>query len=236
MNNEDTIPENISDTLVYNNELAESLSHALDGGQHGFNAIPGLIKLVIEKECWRSRYVYQLRRTVTCESFKEFITKKPLEGLGADADILLRLCAKDKEVYDMLDMALQGKPGAPKGNKNAAKTIFDNVQDSINAPTGNTEAAALRRLRKESKSDKTVEKLYKKVLAGELSANAAMVKAGFRPKTVTIPVDVEKAAAALIRHFRDDTVLLIEAIQNLLAIKMISEDVVVATNKNNGQR
>lgn len=42
--------------------------------------------------------------------------------------------------------------------------------------------------------------LYEKVLAGELSANAAMIEAGFRRKTITVPTDVEGLARALHKH------------------------------------
>ena len=43
--------------------------------------------------------------------------------------------------------------------------------------------------------------LAERVVVGEMSANAAMVKAGFRKKTFTVPEDVDAAADVLIRRF-----------------------------------
>lgn len=121
-------------------------------------------------------------------------------------------CGDDDKARDALDEAIKKEGGAPIGNKNAAngRTTVDNIHScSESRPTGTSQAAALRRLRK------SAPKLHEKVIAGEMSANAAMVKAGFRPKTITIPVDVEKAARVLVKNFQEDTDKLIEAIQRL---------------------
>ena len=59
----------------------------------------------------------------------------------------------DPAAMNMLDMAMARGAGAPTGNKNAAKndeeekTILDNIQDCLKAPTGTSAAAGLRRLR-----------------------------------------------------------------------------------------
>lgn len=60
-----------------------------------------------------------------------------------------------------------------------AKHFVDNINE-VERPTGTSQAAALRRLRKDKP------KLHAKVIAGELSANAAMIQAGFRVKTITV--------------------------------------------------
>lgn len=88
--------------------------------------------------------------------------------------------------------------GSPKSNNSSAAR-----------PTGNSESAALRRLRKDRLD------LHAQVIAGEMSAHAAMVKAGFRPKTVTVPIDIEKAARVLVKSFQEGTDNLIKAIQKL---------------------
>lgn len=43
--------------------------------------------------------------------------------------------------------------------------------------------------------------LHARVLAGEITAHAAMVEAGFRRRTITVPVDIDKVALAITRHF-----------------------------------
>jgi hypothetical protein len=73
------------------------------------------------------------------------------------------------------------------------------LQDtSVDDGRGGSATYAIRKLRR-SRPD-----LHAKVLAGELSPHAAMVQAGFRPKVITVPLDVEKAAAALARAFTED--------------------------------
>lgn len=55
--------------------------------------------------------------------------------------------------------------------------------------------------------------LAERVIKGELSANAAAIQAGFRIKTLSVPLDPERAAQALKRHFtRDELQRLVEAL------------------------
>jgi hypothetical protein len=82
----------------------------------------------------------------------------------------------------------------------------DNIH--VYRPDGTARTTALRRLRKDRPD------LHARVLAGELSANAAAVEAGFRRPTATVPVDsVEHAVGALARRFtRDELRAAIEAL------------------------
>ena len=69
----------------------------------------------------------------------------------------------------------------------------DNIQDS--APTGTSRLRALRRLRAERQD------LYERVLAGELSPHAAMLQAGLRRPTWTVPAEPAGLVEALRRHY-----------------------------------
>ena len=95
------------------------------------------------------------------------------EGLGTDIDTIKRLCEKDKEALDLIDRATQNPNGRPahagtvynvqgSGNHSVGSKI-DNVQL---APTGNTTAASIRRLRKDRPD------LHQSVIAGDLSPHA----------------------------------------------------------------
>jgi hypothetical protein len=197
--------------LIYNYEVTNSLSHAITSGEHGLGNVPGLLKKIIKENRWQERHIRQTKRTVKFERFVEFVAAKPLEGLGSDVKTLRRLCADDPEALDELEKVIQVGPGKHQGNQYSNVGIDNNIHNSNvrESPAGTSQAAALRRLRK------SAPKLHEKVIAGDMSANAAMVKAGFRPKTITIPVDVEKAARALVKNFQEDTDKLIEAIQRL---------------------
>lgn len=200
----------IEPILKYNNQIAEATAHALNSGAHGLKALPGLLRIMLDpkKECWKARYVQRLRDVLRCDSFKDFIADSPPKGLGTDPDTLKRLCPgpENADVRDMIDRAVQGKQG---GDRKSDNIKLYNIQVDP-APSGTSEAAALRRLRK------SAPKLHEKVIAGEMSANAAMVKAGFRPKTITVPVDVNKAAKVLARNFQGDVLKLIDALKELI--------------------
>jgi hypothetical protein len=85
--------------------------------------------------------------------------------------------------------------GAPKGNQNASKVKPENKGDNITIERGTRAAYTLARL------DRDAPELAAKVRAGDLSANAAAIEAGFRIKTFTVPLDADRAAAALKRYF-----------------------------------
>ncbi len=82
----------------------------------------------------------------------------------------------------LIDQVDQRREGAPVGNHNASKSTVDNVNSCIEPrPTGTSTDYALRRLRKDRPD------LHQRVLNKELSPNAAMIEAGFRVKTFTLP-------------------------------------------------
>ncbi len=59
--------------------------------------------------------------------FADFITAKPLRGLGTDEKMLKRICSDDKEAVDAINIATQEKGGGTLGNQNASKTTDNNV-------------------------------------------------------------------------------------------------------------
>src|SRR5262245_38348425 len=157
-------PEEVDPKLKYNNQIAEATAHALNDGDHGLKALPGLIKITIEKKTWERRYVPHLDETVECASFKEYITKKPWEGLGADPDVIRRLCRGDEELETALELALQGKQGPPMGNQNAAKSKTKPVNNKV--CFDNDRPYALRRLSKDRPD------LHARVIEKKLSPHA----------------------------------------------------------------
>jgi hypothetical protein len=122
------------------------------------------------------------------------------EGLETSMDMLKRICGGDTEACSEIEKVTERPAGRPPKN-------HDNVQDF---PTGNSEQAALRRLRRQRPD------LLKRVIAGELSAHGAMIVAGFRKRSLTIPSEPGKAARALRNHFRGpDLAALIEELQRV---------------------
>lgn len=180
-------------TAKGNAVLVEALGSSLRRTGNGLEAVPGLVKEVLREEAWRE-FVTPRGELVKHERFVDFVTTPPTKGLGASVDLIKRLVEPDPEAADLLDQALQNREGNPGTNNNVISSGETN-------PQGNTRARALRRLRKDKPE------LHADVLAGRLSAHAAMVQAGFRPKTVSVPVSQpDSIAAALRRHLSPDDI------------------------------
>ena len=177
-------------TPVGNNVLVEALGSSLRAGGSALSDVPALLKRVLAEESWRE-FVTRRGEHVTHDRFADFVTTPPLKGLGSDIGLVRRIVGSDTETLDLLDQALQNPHGGDHSKTNNISL----------APAGTSTAFALRRLRKDAPE------LHSEVLAGNLSAHGAMVKAGFRPKTVTVPVTKPEAVAkSLLKYMSADDI------------------------------
>ncbi len=200
------------DDLVYYDSVVDALRSALREGQAGLGDVPGLLKQVLRDGMWRKRVVVKMGSVQTFERFEDFVRTPPLEGLGASLPLVKRLAGDDRELLDLLDKATVGEQGAHEGNQYTERNGNpDNVMVSTPPEQGNAEQYALRRLRKQRPE------LHQRVLAGELSPHRAMVEAGFRAPTLTVPLDPARAARILAKHF--DVMQLIDALARLATPK-----------------
>lgn len=154
--------------------LTLSLQESLAEGKHGLDAVPKLIKRIIRDELWRSFYCKPVLAQIEFATFEKYVVDDLPTGLGTTVQMLKNICRDDDEALSLIDKATQRKAGDWNTHPEP-DVIVDNVNNNIR-PTGNTKDAALRRLRKD-RAD-----LHEKVIAGEISAHAAMIDAGFRKK------------------------------------------------------
>jgi len=177
---------------VFADHQVTSLRSAMHHGGTSLGSVPALLKVILREELWRRRIVKQTQKPVEFDSFAEFVTAKAPEGLGTTVKALLQFCQTggDLEAVDEIDKATAGKRGVSRSN-------VSNRNISLPRPVGTMAASAIRVLRRKRPD------LHERVLAGELSPNAAMLEAGLRSKSHTIPHDVERAAAAIKRHFSE---------------------------------
>lgn len=166
--------------------VVSALYSAISNGGHSLGSVPGLLKRTLREELWRE-FVTPRGEHVQYDRFVDFVTTPPSKGLGATVDLIRKLVAGDPEAVDLLDQALQNEPGRPS-------ETLDNIKGF---PSGTSQEAALRRLRKDAPE------LHAEVLAGNLSAHAAMVKAGYRPKSVTVRTDRPESIASTLRKHLD---------------------------------
>ena len=183
------------DTLIVKGQIAAGLSHALRDGGFGLREVPESVKRVIQEGAWKERKAERIpgNPIIRFNSFEEFITTAPLEGMGADMVTLRRLCRDDPEALDALDRVTQN----PNGTNQHSEGLY-NIQTL--PPTGTTSSAALRRLRKDRVD------LHARVLAKELSPHAAMVEAGFRERKISVSLDPKKLSDALKRHLEKEQI------------------------------
>lgn len=193
--------------------------------------LPALVIEVIRDGRWKRRMVDG--QIVEFSTFEQFCNADPTPGLGITWNTLQNLCRDDVEARNAIAREVQREPGRPTVGdapmsgaqrmqrvRQGALVVTDassvsrdetlyNVQGFVTSeasevhvepPTGNTVERALLRLG-EQRPD-----LHAQVLAGAKSAHAACVEAGFRRRTITVPVDVERAVATLRRHFSADEI------------------------------
>lgn len=152
-----------------NNVWVEQLGSSLHRGGEALDNVPQLLKELLESGAWQC-FQPRMGPEVHHDRFVDFLTAAPLDGLGTSVDLVRRIVSGDTEALDLLDQALQNQHGGDHSKSN--NVTF--------APAGNAQEKALRKLRKDAPE------LHAEVLADRLSAHAAMVQAGFRPKTFTI--------------------------------------------------
>jgi len=187
-----------------------NLQSALSDGQHGLNAVPGHIKQIIQEDMWQDRIVQVTGERAEYDTFTAFVNDSPPKGLGADVDMLKRMCDNDPEALRLLREVVTDSPGGDQ-RSDEAQTKNDNIINE--SGQGTSKDYTLDRLAREDAE------LYEKVVADEMSANAAAIEAGFRTKTVSVPVhkgdepQVERAAKTLAKHFGDCVEDLINQLQ-----------------------
>ncbi len=165
-------------------------------GERNLTSIPMLVKTIIREDMWREFYVDRTKELVTHTRFADFVAAQPMKGLGADIKLLKRTCSGDEEALKLLDLIDEAEKEAPAefhGNRYTSSAV--SIVHSTNRPAGNTRQRALRMLRT-GRPD-----LHAQVLAKKLSPNAAMIEAGYRVKSMTIPADPTRAAQYLKRRF-----------------------------------
>jgi hypothetical protein len=175
-----------------------NLQVALNEGEHGLSAVPGHIKKIIKEDMWQDRIVQATGERAQFDQFSDFMNAPPPKGLGADADMLKRMCEDDEEALRLLREETTGEHGGDRGNQHTGGNV-NNINDGRSA--GSSKDYTLDRLAREDAE------LYERVVEGEMSANQAAIEAGFRDKKASIPVhkggtpQIERAAKSLAGHF-----------------------------------
>lgn len=170
------------EALIYKRTTATDNTHSVirEGGE-SLRMLPHCLLRAFECEAWRERRTPN-GATVENRDFMEWVTAPYPRGLGATPEIVEAILTSSREVAEaqqarlLWDRAVRGGHG---GDRRSAASKFDNVQ--LDAPTGNTAAAGLRRLDKEAGAGNGIAaQALEAVKAGTKSVHRAMVECGFR--------------------------------------------------------
>lgn len=186
----------VINTMIQNDHIISHLRSAIGDGKNGLIHVPPFIIQVINENRWQKRTLEITGDPAEFTYFEDFVTTPPIKGLGCTVDMLKRICKGNTTARKAITKALtQGKRQGARTDlpKKEQANFVDNVHEVESRPTGNSEDAALRRLDKERPD------LLRKVVAKEMTTNAAMIEAGFRDPTITINVKSADSAARSIR-------------------------------------
>ena len=190
-------------------ELHSRIFNAARDTVHGFDVLPIFMRSMIECDGWR-RFARPVDGKVfTHEKIESWVLGESWAG-GLDLPSW-------EALYAMLDHAKDAKEGkavrellvSRGAPANGLAADVRKARDGPGRPTdsnmgnshisgGKDTASTIARLKRDRPD------LAGQVIAGELSANAAAIQAGFRVRTITIPVDAPRAAKAILRHFDQD--------------------------------
>jgi hypothetical protein len=168
-------------------------------GIGSINVIPVQIIRIIKDGLWKQYFMENIEEMVENKSFVEFIEKAHPRGMNSNIKQLRGLLQQSTdrmadEALKLFEDAVTQKPLPVKGKETGRGKDRNDSIISI-AVQGTDKDYTIRRLKRDRPD------LAEKVINGELSANAAAIEAGFRTKTVTMPLEPKRAAETLKRHF-----------------------------------
>lgn len=171
-------------------QLCKSTIESLYEATGGLRQFPSLLKKVIATRAWERRTVHG--KVVELSSLRELITAKPVSGWGEDPSKVEAVIRDDPEALAAFREAMK--------HQGERTDIDNNVIEVERSPVGNSRAYSISRVQRECDQDTVAA-----VMAGEMSPNAALVKAGVREnRQVYVPRDPAVAVQKLRSQFGDD--------------------------------
>jgi hypothetical protein len=172
-------------------KVLRDAQECLSRGGGALEALPTVIRRILEDGVWRS---LPDKNGECFPDFPSFVEYPLWWGLETKYSRLVEFCKGDRECHALLleAMPAAGKRGRPA--KDAAEKP-DNVR---NSEYGNSASHTLRRLKRDHPD------LAERVIAGDISAHAAAIRAGFRKPSITLQPNNATRAAERIREVLGD--------------------------------
>ena len=155
-------------------QLCQSTIESFYSATGGLRQFPGLLKKIIRNRAWERRM--SRGKVIELASLRELITEKPLRGWGEDIKKVEAVIRDDPEALVMFREAMKTERGGDHTSEEG-KANHNNVMVCSDAIQGNSRAYSIDRVQRSCDEETVAE-----VMAGRMSANAALVKAGIRKK------------------------------------------------------
>lgn len=175
-------PKSEDDRRADRQGLVDDLYHYVKS-QDGLKYFPGNFRIAHDERIWETERVFHSGSIIPPCSYYDFIHKPYADGIGASYELVEKLIAGDRDTMLLHEQAKARKPGNPNRDPETGRLApsVDNVNDRDERPTGNTAAAALRRLSKEAEAGNTIAaQALAAVKDGTKSPHRAMVECGYR--------------------------------------------------------
>ena len=150
---------------VERGQLCQCTIESLYQATGGLRQFPSLLKKVIATRAWERRTAQG--KIVELSSLRELITAKPVSGWGEDPSKIEAVIRDDPEALAAFREAMK--------HQGERTDLGDNVPQVKRPERSNSRAYSLSRVQRECDPDTVAA-----VMSGEMSPNAALVKAGLR--------------------------------------------------------
>jgi len=171
-------------------QLCASTIQSLYKATGGLRQFPSLLKKVISEKAWERRTCHG--NVVELKNLRELITEKPIRGWGEDPDKVEAVNRDDPAALLSFREAMKHQ---------GERTDLGNIVPEVERQDrGNRRAYSLARVQRECDAETVAA-----VMAGEVSPNAALVRAGVREnRQCYIPRNPAEAVRKLRKQFGDE--------------------------------
>jgi hypothetical protein len=171
-------------------QLTQALGRSIRDGGGAIGNISGLLQRVLEQRAWEERIVIETGEHLDAfPSFAAYVIADAPLGLGTTLDQFKQLIEHDVEALDLYQEALKRPAFRPVSALGQRTNYAQPHHMSI--------AGILRRLKKDRPD------LHAQMLAGEITANAAGIEAGYIHPRIKVPTDDMERLATTLRKNLD---------------------------------
>jgi len=173
-------------------DLCQSAIECFSTATGRISQFPKMLARVIDTKAWERREHFG--RVIELPSLRDLIMRKPIEGWGEDPSKIEAVIRDDPAVLSAFRDAMK--------HQGDRTDLGNNIPEVERPPRGTSRAYSVGLVQRECDAE-----TVKAVMAGELSPNAALVRAGIREnRQVYLPRDPVKAVKKLRKTFGQDFV------------------------------